>query len=256
MNGGHVRAVQRVPTTALLSCLLVLGALGAATGLAGPGRVAGLVCAAAVTVALGVATARHRTLVFGPADRVTLARCAMVVGIAALSADSLVGVEPRRTLVGLAAVALALDWVDGQVARRTGTASAFGAAFDMEVDAFLLLVLSVDVARSFGPWVLLIGAARYALLVATRLVPWLRRPVPARYWAKVVAAIQGVVLVVAAAEVLPRSVVSAALVGALALLAESFGHQVCWLARHRAPGTNTEVTTEQRRVVHEPEPAG
>ena len=43
-------------------------------------------------------------------------------------------------------VALALDGVDGQVARRTGTVSALGARFDMEVDAFLVLVLSVHVA--------------------------------------------------------------------------------------------------------------
>jgi hypothetical protein len=62
----------------------------------------------------------------------------------------------------------------------------------------------------------------------------LRRPVPTRYWAKVVAAVQGVVLVAAAADVLPVGVVSAALAVALALLAESFGHQVWWLAHHRA----------------------
>ena len=56
-------------------------------------------------------------------------------------------------LVSLASVALALDLVDGQVARRTGTTSALGAQMDGEVDSFLILVLSVYVARSSGAWV-------------------------------------------------------------------------------------------------------
>ena len=44
-----------------------------------------------------------------------------------------------------------------------------------------------------------IGAARYVLVLAERvLLPWLRRPVPPRYWRKVVAAVQGIVLAVAA----------------------------------------------------------
>ncbi len=81
-------------------------------------------------------------------------------------------------LVALSAVALVLDWVDGQVARRTHTESAFGARFDMEVDAFLILVLSVYVATSVGAWVLAIGLARYLLLAAERVLPWLRRPTP------------------------------------------------------------------------------
>ena len=55
-------------------------------------------------------------------------------------------VRPGRPLVGLTAVALALDGVDGRVARRTETVTAVGARFDMEVDAFLILVLSVYVA--------------------------------------------------------------------------------------------------------------
>jgi hypothetical protein len=48
-----------------------------------------------------------------------------------------------------------------------------------------------------------------------------------------VAAVQGIVLVVAAAGVLPGWVVVAALLAALALLAESFGRDVLWLVRHR-----------------------
>ena len=51
----------------------------------------------------------------------------------------------------MATVALLLDAVDGQVARRTNTVSALGARFDMETDAFLVLVLSVYVAPIVGP---------------------------------------------------------------------------------------------------------
>jgi hypothetical protein len=106
----------------------------------------------------------------------------------------------------------------------------------MEVDAFLILVLSVYVASTTGWWVLAIGAARY-LFVAGRVVfPWLHGSAPPRYWCKVVAVLQGVVLIVVTADVLPHPVSVAALVVALALLAESFGRETwqLWLAR---PGT-------------------
>ena len=173
---------------------------------------------------------------FGPADWVTLTRAVLACGVAALTAASFVAGRAQVTaLVATATVALLLDWVDGQVARRTGTASEFGAAFDMEVDAFLVLVLSVFVARWAGAWVLLAGMARYLLLVAGWWLPRLRRPMPERYWAKVVAATQGIVLVVAAADVLPKPLVLVALVAALVMLAVSFGHQVWWLRRNPEP---------------------
>ena len=119
--------------------------------------------------------------------------------------ESFCPTRPRSGCSSLiSAVALALDWVDGQVARRTHTESAFGARFDMEVDAFLILVLSVvRRPRRSGAWVLAIGLARYLLLAAEQVLPWLRRPTPPRYWGKVVAALQGIVLTVAAAGVLP-----------------------------------------------------
>src|SRR5213076_1892843 len=82
-------------------------------------------------------------------------------------------------------------------------------------------------------WVLAIGAARYAFLVAGWVLPWMREPLPPRYWRKVVAATQGIVLTIAAADVLPPAVTEAALVVALGLLAESFGRDVLWLRRHR-----------------------
>ena len=54
-------------------------------------------------------------------------------------------------------------------------------------------------------WVLAIGAARYLFLLGEWLLPWMRAPLPPRRWRKVVAAVQGVVLTVAAADVLPRA---------------------------------------------------
>jgi hypothetical protein len=146
-------------------------------------------------------------------------------------------------LVSLAAVALVLDAVDGWVARRTAIGS-LGANFDAEVDAFLILALSVYVARSAGAWVLAIGVARYAFLVAGWALPWLREPLEPRYRRKFVAAIQGIVLTVAAANVVPLVVTRVALVGALVLLAESFGRDIWWLRIRRiATPSDADVDT-------------
>ena len=65
-------------------------------------------------------------------------------------------------LVALTVPALVLDAVDGRVARRTGTVTEFGGRFDGEVDAFLILVLSVAAAPTVGWWVLAAGVVRYA----------------------------------------------------------------------------------------------
>ena len=70
-------------------------------------------------------------------------------------------------------------------------------------------------------------------LAAGWLLPWMRAPLPRRDWRKVVAATQGIVLTVAAADVVPPTLMQAALAVALALLAESFGRDVWWLWRHR-----------------------
>jgi phosphatidylglycerophosphate synthase len=205
-----------------------LGAAGWAVGLS----------VGAVTVALLVrALARRGTGGLGPADWVTLARATLVGAVAALVADSLVrhpGSASHATLVGLAAVALVLDSVDGRVARRTGTVSPLGARFDLEVDAFLILVLSVRVADDGPVWVLAIGAARYLFVAAGWVLPWLRRAAPPRRWCKVVAAMQGIVLASAVAGVLPPAVTDAALLVSLAILAESFGREAWWLWRNRA----------------------
>lgn len=176
---------------------------------------------------------RRRGALGGPADRVTAVRAVIAVVVAGLVVAGWFGPSYDGWVVGLATVALVLDAVDGYVARRTGTASAFGARFDMEVDAFLIAALSVHAAPRYGWWVLAIGALRYAYVLAGWVGPWLRRPTPPRYAAKVVAAVQGVVLVVAAAGVVPAVLTRVALAVALALLVDSFGRDVWWQWRHR-----------------------
>jgi phosphatidylglycerophosphate synthase len=228
-----MRAVQAFPVTGVVAQVMMGAAFAGTVGLSGAGWVVGVTCGLIMNAALARGILRHRPHRLGPADWVTLARATLAVGVAALVADSFDEAARVTMLVTLSVVALALDAVDGWVARRSKTASKLGAHFDGEVDAFLILVLSVYVARSTGAWVLAIGAARYVFFAAGWLLPWLREPLPQRYWRKVVAATQGVVLTIAAAEVLPLALTQAALVGALALLSESFGRDVWWLWGHR-----------------------
>jgi phosphatidylglycerophosphate synthase len=162
---------------------------------------------------------------FGPANAVTLVRA---TGAAILAA--FVG-EPGALAIdgwwpfALGAVLLGLDGVDGWAARRSGTASPFGARLDMEVDAFLLLVLSALVWRLdlVGPWVLGIGAMRYGWIAASWRWPPLARPLPESLRRKTVCVVQGVALVACLAPVVAPPLPAALCATALGLLAWSFG---------------------------------
>jgi phosphatidylglycerophosphate synthase len=167
------------------------------------------------------------------ADWVTLTRASLAAGVAGLVAASLAGPIRVELLVTLAVTALVLDAVDGPIARRAPALGRLGAVFDGEVDAFLILALSVYVARLDGAWILAIGAMRYVSLAAWLSIPWLRGQLPTRYWRKVVAAIQGVTLTLAAAAILPGAWMRLTLLGALILLSESFGRDIWWLRRAR-----------------------
>jgi phosphatidylglycerophosphate synthase len=228
-----VPTVRNGPAIGLVGQIVLLVALAGTVGLGAAGWLVGLASGVVTMLVLGRGLDRAGTAVLAPADWVTLIRAGLSGGVAALTIESFYRPPFTGVLVGLAAVALALDAVDGLVARLTGTATALGARFDMEVDSFLLLVLSVYAARSLGAWVLMIGAMRYAFVAAMWVLPWMRASLPPRYWRKVVAAAQGIVLVVAAAEVLAGWLTVTLVGAALALLCESFGRDVRWLWHHR-----------------------
>lgn len=173
-----------------------------------------------------------------PANWITFVRAVLAVTVAVIG--------PTGPGLVIVVVALALDWVDGQVARRTGTASAFGARFDMETDAFLILVLSAYLATEVGPWVLAIGAMRYLFIVAGRLLPWMRADLPHSMVRKTIAAVQGIILAVAASGLLPEIGTVILLGLALATLLWSFGFDTVWLYRNRekAPEEQAETTED------------
>ena len=256
-----MRKVQIGPLLGLVAQFVLLAVLAATVGLGLFGGLVGIAVGAATNAALVFGLERRGQDALGPADRVTLARATLVGGVAALAADSLVastqvttGLSVRAStpvMVALATVALVLDAVDGRVARRTSTCSALGARFDMEVDAFLILVLSVYLVPSLGGWVLAIGAARYAFVAAGMLLPWLRGSLPPRYWRKVVAAIQGIALTAAAAQVLPHPATAAVLLISLALLTESFGRDVAVLSRSRRIRPTAARTASGPRIALE-----
>ncbi len=228
---GALPTIRLATILGLLATAALLGVVSATAGLGVAGWIAGLVTGSAAPALLVTARMRSDEPAMFPADWVTVTRGLLIAGVAGLVADSFSRPVPVTALVTLSTVALVLDTVDGQVARRTGTATALGARIDSEADAFLILLLSIAVSQDYGGWVLVIGAARYALLLAGWLIPWLAAPLPPRYWGKVVAAVQGIVLTVAVSGLLDRRAGMIAVAAALLLLTESFGRSVIWLYR-------------------------
>lgn len=237
---GVVRSVPP-PVVGLFAQLALLAGLATGVGLGIAGWVAGTAYALAGWWLLTRGLRSPMAGRWGPADTVTLVRAVLTGGVTALVAESLTGSAPVAVLVALAGAALVLDGVDGQVARRTGTASRFGARFDMETDSVLVLVLAVFVAATTSWWLLVIGGFRYAFGVAAWAAPWLRAPLPPRLSRKAVAVLQGVALVVASAGVAPVGAVQAGLLVVLSLLVWSFTRDVRALWRLRRPGRQDTV---------------
>ncbi|MDR9395576.1 MAG: CDP-alcohol phosphatidyltransferase family protein, partial [Roseovarius sp.] len=132
-------------TGALLVILVASGPLAA-----GAARVAAVTALyGLVAVIIGLLMRRtypHDAL--GLCNLVTLLRLALAT---CLVAPLLAGGQADWAVFAVAAVALGLDGLDGWLARRQGLVSAFGARFDMEVDAALGLILALTPSRPGAP---------------------------------------------------------------------------------------------------------
>ncbi|WP_240437774.1 CDP-alcohol phosphatidyltransferase family protein [Sciscionella marina] len=244
-TGWGVLGLAGLAQVVLLALLWRLFRLGLAGWLAG----LGFACCLVGLLAAGLRARRTR---LGPADQITLLRAVFTCVITALVAEHCSGFlreqrsESRAVfsiLLGLTVLALALDALDGRIARRTETASPFGARFDMETDAWVILVLSAYAATIVGWWALLIGAMRYLFLAASRVFGWLTAPLPPSFARKMVAAFQGVLLTLAMLlgnlglftrqPPFGRPAAIALVALALVLLCWSFGRDIRWLSRNR-----------------------
>ena len=191
--------------------------------------------AAIVLLSIGFLQRHHPFARFGAANQITTAR-AMLVALVA----SLVG-EPRHPGVAAGAVAASmavtvLDGVDGWLARRHRIASDFGARFDMEIDALLILALSILAWRyeKAGGWVVWSGLLRYVFVTAGAAVPWLRAALPPSRRRQAICVVQIAALTIAMVPAMrpPASTWLAA--AALATLGYSFLVDTRWLWRHAA----------------------
>ena len=211
------------------------GAVGTVPALTGVALFAVLLLA----VERGLA-AHHPHPRLGAANRITLVRAAMACLIAARAIEPApLGAPERWLLAAIAGAALMLDGADGWAARRQGLASAFGARFDMEIDALAILVLAITVVKAHAVpyWVLAIGAMRYLYLAAALAFPLLRRPLPLRSIAdrrrKTIAVIQGVGLTIALVPATTPGWAAYICAAALALLAYSFAADIAILLSTR-----------------------
>ncbi|MCJ8139991.1 CDP-alcohol phosphatidyltransferase family protein [Falsirhodobacter halotolerans] len=181
------------------------------------------------------ALAGHGPRPFGWANVVTTFRLAATCFVAAalITAARDLDTGPVWIAIGVTLVALALDGIDGFLARRSGLCSPFGARFDMEVDAALILLLSVaawELGKA-GGWIVAIGAMRYVFVAAQAVIPKLRAPLPPSFLRKAVCVVQVSALCIAVTPVVPPAI-SAPLAGiALVALSWSFLRDTVYLLR-------------------------
>lgn len=168
----------------------------------------------------------------GLCNLVTLARLVLTAALLA----PLVAPASGWAVLAVALVALALDGVDGWLARRAGRVSDFGARFDMEVDAALGLILALNAwaAGTVGAVVLALGLPRYVFVAAARVWPWLARPLPDKFGRKVACVVQIAALIGLQAPVVTGWPAVVLMWTGVLALGWSFGRDVLWLWQARA----------------------
>jgi phosphatidylglycerophosphate synthase len=112
---------------------------------------------------------------FGAANAVTLLRLLLIVCLAVIGRE-----VPGHVAALIMFAIFALDGLDGWLARSRQLASAFGARFDMECDALLVLVgsLLLYLRGRLPAFILVPGALRYAYVLAISWLPGRGREQP------------------------------------------------------------------------------
>jgi phosphatidylglycerophosphate synthase len=228
----HVGASRdRFPTDAVVIALAALAAVSGISVLAlrewrltawYPIKASGLF-SAIMLIALARLQQHHPYASFGAANLLTTARAAVGVLLTSLIGESLSAIL-ATTAAAVGLVVLMLDGLDGWLARRTKMVSAFGARFDVEVDALLILTLAILAWQEgkAGQWVMLSGLLRYGFVVAGWLLPWMQRPLAPTSRGRIICVVQTAALVVVLAPAVTPPLSSTIAALGLAALCYSF----------------------------------
>lgn len=130
-----------------------------------------LVACALVAFAARIANSRGT---FTPGGRFGIANSLTLVRILSISSIGLIMPRvPAVAFVGIIALLFAADGIDGWIARSRNTVSSFGQTFDMEADAYLVMLLCVLLTTHnvAGYWVLIAGLWRYSYAAFIAVVP-------------------------------------------------------------------------------------
>lgn len=155
--------------------VLMLGACALSLALAATWpfvAAAALSFAALIWVSRGAHTPRRT---FGWGNALTVLRFAL---------SSAVGLAPASVptwCLGLTTLVIfGLDGLDGWVAKRRGENSEFGAYFDMETDAYFVLLagLTLYLRGRYGAWIILAGLLRYTYVLSLAFFPARRGDMP------------------------------------------------------------------------------
>jgi len=222
--------------TALLALVVVIGIAEVARAVLPLGNLyavkAGAAFAAIMLLSLGFLRRYHPFARFGAGNQITTIRAMLVALIGALFG------EPRFPIIATAAattslLASSLDGVDGWLARRQRIASDFGARFDMEIDALLILVLAVLVSRfdKAGAWVILSGLLRYIFVVAGAYWQWLQAPLRPSRRRQTICVVQILALTIALLPAVEPQASTMLAAAALGSLTYSFLVDTLWLWR-------------------------
>ncbi|WP_227369873.1 CDP-alcohol phosphatidyltransferase family protein [Halomonas sp. M20] len=244
MQHGNRQPVMNAPqdsrfsTSTLIECfvasLLFVGLLeGLLLWLAAPVGLrlsAGAVYLIMVVMVLKSWPATRRWL--GWANRVTLLRGMLVAILAGAILFPDFMAQHAVVMTTLALGALILDGLDGWIARLTRSATAFGARFDMELDAFFILVLclALVVLGKAGPWVLSIGLMRYGFVLTGKVWPWLNRALPESRRRKIICVWQALTLLCGLHPWVSSGMASSLAALSLLVLSVSFLVDIRWLS--------------------------
>lgn len=205
----------------------------------------------------------HNHRCFGIANTITCIRAvftALLFGVVMIAYRF----EPTSAelwyLVVIAVLTLSMDGLDGWLARKTQLSSEFGARFDMEIDALMIMVLTLLVWQSgiTGGWILALGLMRYVFLAASTIVPALSQPLFSSTRRKVVCVIQVAALCLILSPLTQSWLANIIGIFALGSLVVSFAIDTIWLllanekTRHntgkeKTPANKTINTNSQLR---------